>query len=478
MSAPKIGLALIAKNEATRLPNLLASVAGAFDYAVMVDTGSKDQTVAVFNDWCRAEMVANHDFRGAWCPQPWTDDFATPRIRADGLLSEWEDCAWFCWADCDDTLTGAENLRGLAAGADDTVAAFVSEYNYSQDAHGNCICRLKRERLVRRGKGTWQGRVHEAQMVDGAASYVPPSVCEWVHHPEAAGRVPQRNLRILRRWVKDEPRNPRVLGYMGSEELGRGKVKRAAGYFRRYLKEHTGWDEERAQIHRKLAIALIAQGKLAEAEQTALQAMCVLPTWPDSYLTLAEVAYHRHEWVKAGDWSKRVLELGCPDTLLIINPLEYAVQPRVIMAGSLGGLGRFDAAITIAQEILSHVPDHAEVRGTLDVWQARAKRESVAQSAIQTAQLLVAHDEQAKALIYLEQCVPVFSQDHPGVVAIRSQLRERLLFVSDPALYAEHYETGGSQPEDFHDDARSLEIAAALPRSHFLLDTIRELEAA
>ena len=28
-----------------------------------------------------------------------------------------------------------------------------------------------------------------------------------------------------------------------------------------------------------------------------------------------------------------------PDTLLIINPLEYDVGPRVIMAGSLGGLG-------------------------------------------------------------------------------------------------------------------------------------------
>jgi hypothetical protein len=114
----------------------------------------------------------------------------------------------------------------------------------------------------------------------------------------------------------------------------------------------------------------------------------------------------------------------------------------------------------------------------MQTWQALAKRESVAQAAIQTAQLLVAHDEQAKALTYLEQCVPVFATDHPGVTAIRSQLRERLLFIRDPELYAEHYETGGSQPEDFHSDERSLEIAAALPRSHFLLDTIRELEAA
>jgi tetratricopeptide (TPR) repeat protein len=478
MSAPKIGVALIAKNEATRLPNLLASIAGAFDYAVLVDTGSKDDTVGVFNAWCRAEMRTNHEFRGAWAPEPWTDDFSAPRARADKLLSDFADCAWYSWADCDDTLTDPGALRGLAAGADQSVAGFVFDYNYSQDAHGNCVCRLKRERLVRRGHGTWQGRVHEAQMLDGGAAYQPAGVCEWHHHPEAAGRVPDRNLRILRRWLKDEPRNPRVLGYIGSEQLARGRVKLAAGYFRRYLKEHTGWDEERAQVHRKLAIALIAQGKLAEAEQTALQALCVLPSWPDSYLTLAEVAYHRHDWVKAGDWAKRVLELGCPDTLLIVNPLEYHVQPRVIMAGSLGGLGRFDAAITIAQEILEHVPDHGEVSATLGTWRGLAKRETVAQSAIGTAQLLVAHDEQAKALIYLEQCVPVFATDHPGVTAIRSQLRERLLFVSDPELYAEHYETGGSAPEDFLDDERALEVAGNLPRAHFLLDTLRELAAA
>lgn len=476
--APKIGVALIARNEATRLPNLLASIAGCFDYAALVDTGSKDETVGVFNTWCRTERQANPEFRGAWTPLPWTDDFSAPRVRADELLAQWEDCAWFSWADCDDTIIGAQNLRALAAGAEQTVAAYVADYDYAHDPHGNLTCRLKRERLVRRGHGSWQGRVHEAQIISGDAVYQPPGTCVWVHHPEAQGRIANRNLRILRRWLKDEPRNPRVLGYVGTELMGRGKVKPAAGYFRRYLAEHTGWDEERAQIHRKLAICQIAQGKLADAQDTALQALTVMPCWPDSYLTLAEVAYHRREWVKAGDWARRVLELGCPDTLLIVNPLEYEVQPRVIMAGSLGGLGRYDAAITIAQEILARVPDHGEVAATLETWRALHKRETVAQTAIQTAQLLVAHDEQAKALIYLEQCVPVFAMDHPGVVAIRSQLRERLLFVSDPDLYAEHYETGGSAPEDFHDDERSLEIAEQLPRSHFLLDTLRELEAA
>lgn len=110
-------------------------------------------------------------------------------------------------------------------------------------------------------------------------------------------------------------------------------------------------------------------------------------------------------------------------------------------------------------------------------WRALAKREQVARRAIEDAQILVAHDEQLKALTLLEECVPVFATDHPEVVAIRSQLRERLLFVRDHELYAEHYEDAPDNAPD-EDDERALEIAGQLPRSHFLLDTLTELEAA
>jgi hypothetical protein len=191
-------------------------------------------------------------------------------------------------------------------------------------------------------------------------------------------------------------------------------------------------------------------------------------------MTLAEVAYHRQEWRNAGDWAKRVLELGVPDTLLIINPLEYLVAPQTIMAGAMGALGRLESAIQIAEAVLALVPDHVEVARTVAVWRSQLKREQAAQRAVSDAQILVAHDEQWKALVLLEQCVPYFCQDHPEVVAIRSQLRERLRFVTDPELYAQHYETGGSQPEDFHADERALEVAELLPRCHFLLAGLSE----
>jgi tetratricopeptide (TPR) repeat protein len=261
---------------------------------------------------------------------------------------------------------------------------------------------------------------------------------------------------------------------MGTETLARMKIKQALRYFRRYLKENTGWDEERAQVHRKLSQALLAAGDLDGAERSAMQALRVMPQWPDSYLTLAEVAYHRQEWRNAGDWAARTLELGTPDTLLIINPQDYELAPRVILAGALGALGQVEKAITVGEEVLRVVPDYTEVARTVQGWRAQVKREQAAQRAVGDAQILVAHDEQAKALIMLEQCVPYFATDHPSVVAIRSQLRERLRFVTDPGLYSEHYESEGSQNEDFNDDERSLEIATQLPRCHFLLAGLTE----
>lgn len=475
MSAPTVGLAIIARNEGPRIDRLLATCAGAFDQVVLVDTGSTDDTIEIFEAWAQTQVTTDRP-HFTWTVDrfEWCDDFAAARNHADSLLTT----DWRSWADCDDELRGAGRLRELAATAPPELAGYVFDYAYAHDAHGNVSCRLKRERLVRAGASSWGGRIHEAQLLEGPATFMGPEVCEWVHRPAGEGRDPDRNLKILSRWLEEEPHNPRVLAYMGTETLARGQLDEAQGYFTRYLAEDTGWDEERAQVHRKMAQTLIAAGKLDQAEQAAHQALRTMPLWPDSYLTLAEVAYHRQEWRNAGDWAKRVLELGTPDTLLIINPLEYTMQPRVILAGAMGALGQLEAAIATAQEVLDVIPDHQEVAKTAAVWQGQVKREEAARRAITDAQVLVAHDEQAKALILLEQAVPYFAQDHPDVVTIRSQLRERLAFLHDSCSYAEHYETGGSKPEDFMDDERALQVAGVLPRAQFLLaGLVEQIEA-
>lgn len=466
--SPSVGLALIVRNEAEQLPKLLASVDGAFDQVILCDTGSKDKTIEIFEAWA-SEQTLSLGFKVIHFD--WIDDFSAARNFADSHL----DTDWNAWADADDEIRGVHALRQLAEQATPEVLAFLFDYDYAQDEHGNSVCRLKRERLVRGGTSEWIGPVHEAQSIPGAIVEVGADVCEWVHHKgyDQGPASNKRNMKILRAWVKREPENARALAYLGTEQLAAGRAKLAARYFRRYLKLRVDWDEERAQVHRKLAVALSGQGKFDQAVATAFECLQLLPSWPDSYVSLAEAYHELGEYRKAADWAREALRRGAPVTPLIINPLDYVFSPRLVLASSLAQLGELDEAIEVAEEAMNVIPNHGPLLEGYREWTANRKREKTADTVVAMAQQLVRHDEQLKALTLLEETVPYFAKDHPKVVAARSQLRERMAPVLEPERYADFYATGGV-PEWLIEDERVNEWAGQLPRCLFLRDVVFE----
>ena len=467
-----LGLALITKDEQDTLPNLLASVGGVFDQVVLADTGSSDETVERFREWALAEQASRPEFRFTIETFDWIDDFAAARTFAHEML----DTDWECWADADDVIRGAQHLRRMAELAAPDIGGFVASYDYAQDGGGNCVCRLRRERLIRAGLATWHGRVHEAQTVEGQMQYVEADVVEWVHRKPPAPGPSDRNLKILRDWVKDEPENPRVLGYLGTEYTFRGEHKKALTWYRRYLKTGADWDEERAQVYRKLGMSLIALDRPQEAIKHAFEAMQLLPSWPDSYLTLAEAHYNTHQHDRAMQWAEEVIRRGVPETLLIINPLDYAVSPRVILALSLAAVGQTERAVDVANEVLSVVPDHPLLQEPYRQWRETGKREHTAETVVSLAQALIAHDEQLKALEVLRNA-PYYAIDHPQVVGLRSALRERLAPILTPEEYAGYYEDA-AKPEDFVPDDHVMATGDQLPRCAFLLRGVNELAEA
>lgn len=471
MSGPTVGLAIIAKNEEKRLPNLLGSIIGHFDQVVLVDTGSSDRTVQVFREWGKEhdQPIEVHRFK-------WTKDFAAARTFAHSkLTTEWE-----VWADCDDVIVGAQHIRALAARAPAEVAALVCHYNYAQHpGTGQCICRLKRERICRKGKVRWVNRVHEAQVVEGPVHIVDPSVIEWVHAKEAHDQSEifksnSRNLEILEAWIADEPENTRVLAYLGSENASRGDQEKAEAYYQRFLSLHSEWDEERAQVMRKYAMLMMVQQRFDEAIDLGFAGLRLLPQWPDSYLTLAEAHHATGQHGKAIEWAREALRRGAPETFLIINPLDYTFQPRKILAGSLASVGQIDEAVQVGTEAHELNPFDEALVNALATWRYTAKREHTANSVVLLAQQLVAHDEQLKALTLLEESVPHFAYDHPAIVAHRSLLRERLWWLRAKESFADHYATGGSKPEDFLPEDKIDEVCEALPRVAFLAVGITE----
>lgn len=479
-----VGLAIIAKNEEQTLPRLLGSIEGAFDRVVLLDTGSKDKTIKVFQEWARVQSDVTYGV----AKYKWIDDFAHARNAADGLLlygdpKKYESgdtpmVGWKVWADCDDVLVGAQNIRNLCENAPEQLAAYFCGYNYAIDpASGQSMCYLWRERIVRSSyTQPWIGRVHEAVPIHAPVQQVPSNLLEWVHLKEFSEleNDAERNLRILTKWNEDQPNDPRIVGYLGTENAMRGRWNEAIEFFHEYIGLKTEWDQERAQIYRKLASCQIELGNLEAAEQCGFEAMKVMPNWPDNYITLAEVLMHRGEWTKALEWSKRVLELGQPETMLIINPIDYNFLPLKMIAGCYGQIGNMDEAIASGEAAQQIIQSDNMLNGELHRWRGVAKRERTAATFVMCAQQLIGHDEQLKALTLLEQCVPAYATEHPSVCELRSFLRERLLWTRDIDDFAEHYESGGSKPEDFIEDDRIDPLCEYLPRTQFLLEGVRE----
>jgi glycosyltransferase involved in cell wall biosynthesis len=108
--APRISLCLIARDEEQMLPGRLASVLGAVDEMVVVDTGSTEGTREI----ARAAGARVYE-------QPWRGDFSAPRNKAARRATG----DFILQLDADERLASgaAEILRAAVAGADWAAAA-------------------------------------------------------------------------------------------------------------------------------------------------------------------------------------------------------------------------------------------------------------------------------------------------------------------------------------------------------------------
>ncbi|HEX5527215.1 MAG TPA: glycosyltransferase [Solirubrobacterales bacterium] len=207
MTRPTVGLAIVARDEEATLPRLLASVVGAFDQVALLDTGSEDRTVEVFEAWAvEAELPLGHRV-GSFA---WRDDFAAARNAAVALL----ETDWFSWADADNVIEGSERLRTIAECARPEVAALAFPYDYWP---GGLYVRTE-PRLVRRGRGRWEGRLHETLVVDGEVEDRGGDWALWIHTGRPPSDGSPRNLAIARRWAREEPENEQARATLDREE--------------------------------------------------------------------------------------------------------------------------------------------------------------------------------------------------------------------------------------------------------------------
>jgi glycosyltransferase involved in cell wall biosynthesis len=334
-----VSAALIVKNEERVLARCLESIKGAVDEIVIVDTGSEDRTRKI----ARRYTDRVFDFT-------WRQDFAAARQYAfDQATSD-----WVIWLDADDVVRHAGAIRPLLQDIPASVGLVYWRYEYAFDGQGNVTCEFWRERCARRGQGRWTGRIHETLSAPGETQYRTEVVVE--HHPEPGVDKLERNIAILQAAIAEEGEIPRLLFYLGRDLASAGQTDRALEALQRYV-QIADWDDEKYQAQTRIAELLRWQKRYPEALDADLAALKIHPTWPDAYFGLARTYYFLQDWSKVVHWSEFGEMLATPETIAILDPMDYSFNWIIYYTVALYHVGRIEDALTWTRRALALRPD-------------------------------------------------------------------------------------------------------------------------
>lgn len=475
----RLSMTMIAKNESENIARCFDSWWDHVDEVVFVDDGSTDDTMDVVKKY-----TEEHDAQWVEVPfsenptrQDWgakvvisrfrepseamTTDFAALRNYADALATG----DWRTWCDLDDVVEGLNRLRKAVEEADPAIYQFYCRYEYAFDPEGNCFCELWRERMVRADNpGTgWGGRVHECQLIPPPMTFVERDLAVWKHYSDHV-QVAERNEKLLWEWVDAEPDNARALSYLAFELMAKRvereedgqkisgadleALKASIPLFQRYLEMPGEPPESRAQATRRLSQVFMMLNQPDAAYQISIPMLAEVPHWPDTMLTMAEVAHEQQNWSRVIEFANKVLQQGRPETTLIINPTDYDMRPMVLLADAFAQMEKFEEAVKLGEEVAARNPQFMAVGLQLQLWRMQLGRNQAAATWANCAQMLVGHDEPEKALAMLNTA-PFFVYDHPAVVSAR---------IAVNSILEEPYK---------------VEIMGESPRGNFLVRSLR-----
>lgn len=262
-----VGLYIIARDEAEHLPRLLENITGAFDQVVLVDTGSTDDTLDIFDGWLHdnAQM-------GDWSEFEWTGSFSDARNEALGQLST----DWCVWMDADDTCSDPRALVALLRGAHPEVdaAAFSFPNHWLGGTTGS------RVRATRRGAAMWRGSRHESLDTGEQWTAALRSVSFTEHR--AGGRYLEDDLRALHAEFEADSTNARAAFYLAQTCRDLGATEQARSTYDKRV-ALGGWAEE-------VYVAMVEAALLAHDWLPRLTAaLDFRPSRPEAYYHLARL---------------------------------------------------------------------------------------------------------------------------------------------------------------------------------------------
>jgi glycosyltransferase involved in cell wall biosynthesis len=262
---PKVTLAMIVKDEGDIIERLLESVYEHVDSALIVDTGSTDDTIEKLRAFSKSR-----DFPIITEARPWVD-FAHNRTEAIELATR--QCGsegYLLLLDADHIFHG--DLSGLDGSAPAYMIALKGGLEY-------------RMPYLVQADVPWryESRTHEYLTTDAVTSEWKNIDSCWLEHRGDGGTRPEkfeRDLKFLEEDQRENPDNPRYAFYLAEtyKNLGRNKDARRMYYHRTTL---GGWSEELYCAWREI-------GKLSGDTDALLEAWDLIPTRAEAPYYLLE----------------------------------------------------------------------------------------------------------------------------------------------------------------------------------------------
>ncbi len=286
----KITAAVMTSNDARTIVRCAGSLVDAVDEIVILDSDSTDGTLALIQDMPKVRIVRH---------VPFEDDFAGKRNR--GLAHFTGD--WVIWVDADEYLfpEDAAVVRQAAGLFDSAPLPPILGICQVNSIQGKEIRDYSLPRMFPLGRGLcYHGRVHEQVILEGKPLFEDGTFRRSVrirlrhdgYEPDVMKHKDKlnRNLRLLKMMVEEEPDNPGWMLYYGRELLGSGDVDRALTVLER-AEEHAS----RTPLFGRLVEILTLMGSIHmqrkaydAVEQVCLRALEASPSYPDAQYMLAQ----------------------------------------------------------------------------------------------------------------------------------------------------------------------------------------------
>lgn len=359
-----VSLCVIARDEEHNLPRLLASAQAYVAEAIVVDTGSRDGTVASAR--ALGARVVEH---------PWEHSFAIARNHSLELAQT----PWALVLDADEQLvvTDDEGFARALSTVGEPLAYAVECHDLRDDGSLAVAPLLRLFRRDREGM-RFTGNVHE-QLIEVARGRVQVARATFLHfrhdgHTTAAlaGKDKHaRNLNLARQQLKAQPEEPFAWFCLAQALATTGAASQleeaATAYGEALARLDHAADGEAfvVSLFVNLAVLQLELGRREAAASTLQAGLSRFPASPDLRFLRARVRMAAHELARAEEDLRACLRPEAARFFVRLDPAASGHRARTQLGVCLIKQGRLDEALEHLEAAVREAPAGEDLARTL-----------------------------------------------------------------------------------------------------------------